>query len=557
MDHKPPITRREFLKLLGANMAAVAIRDDGYGSIRQPGGWPWLQPDQLPPWVRAILQRIPKTYMALNGYLFLFGADGLLQGKVPLAQTRWNIERSRPGDRLDGNVPWGIVLHWFGDREDFDKTKTGYLRGFNSIRELDGYSTRTSAHFLVGATEPSIYETDGGGSIGILQTQVPALGGTPYVASHIAPVNYQAHYDKKQYFVRALYQLGYEEPTIHSLLQDIYDGPRMDPNMRTIAVEITGYDFENPEKRPSSGQIANVVSVVWAIMRRYGIFAINILGHNEIQLGKPDPGKKFLALIRYLIGVKALIENNKKMMQLVFGQFLGEEGDRRSAVRKYFKFIRDYLVLVSVPHQVYEWEAVCNYGFLYDLISGHNPWLRVADNFRMPIYGNISTPGNRFLIPENHEGVDLYAEDSKRSFSQSKSKAVHLVAKGTCIFAGEGAGSYGEKTAIFRHLQPDGAEVLSIFGHLSELSDVKVGERYPQNFRVGKIESEFSYRDPYLHFAVAYGATWDTDLSTKPIIPLNAGAIWIRYRYLHPLEYLRNTIDSRPNLLENRPPPGG
>jgi N-acetyl-anhydromuramyl-L-alanine amidase AmpD len=50
----------------------------------------------------------------------------------------------------------------------------------------------------------------------------------------------------------------------------------MDPNMRTIAIEITGYDFENPEHYPGEQQIANVVGVVWAVMKRYGIPAMNI-----------------------------------------------------------------------------------------------------------------------------------------------------------------------------------------------------------------------------------------------------------------------------------------
>ena len=111
--------------------------------------------------------------------------------------------------------------------------------------------------------------------------------------------------------------------------------------MRTIAIEIAGHSFDHPQFLPSDQKIANVIALVWALMKRYRIPATHILGHNEITLGKPDPGKKFLALIRYLIGVRALVEADIDSKHLVFGNFLGQEGDPELAVSRYFKFIRD------------------------------------------------------------------------------------------------------------------------------------------------------------------------------------------------------------------------
>jgi hypothetical protein len=41
-----------------------------------------------------------------------------------------------------------------------------------------------------------------------------------------------------------------------------------------------------------------------------------------------------------------------------------------------------------------------------------------------------------------------------------------------------------------------------------------------------------------MHFALAYGVTWDLYLSKHPTLPLNIGQKWIRERYFSPLEYL-------------------
>ncbi len=42
----------------------------------------------------------------------------------------------------------------------------------------------------------------------------------------------------------------------------------------------------------------------------------------------------------------------------------------------------------------------------------------------------------------------------------------------------------------------------------------------------------------FLHFAVAYGATWETDLSQSTDLPMNAKPEWIKERFLDPLAYL-------------------
>ncbi len=464
------------------------------------------------------------------GYLNLLDSHGRPTGKVPLARTHWNLERHNSYDRLETETPWGIVLHWYGDKDNFDRSMAGYLRGFDEMRMVDNYETRTSAHFLVGKEKPEIRDDKPIKSIGVIQTQAPDKDGIPFLASHLQPINFLIHKEKQQYFVRALYQLAYQDPEIHSLLQDYYDGPRMDPNMNTIAIEITGHDFDLPAYRPDDQQIANVIGVVWAVMKRYRISALNILGHHEIQMNKSDPGKKFMELVRYLIGIKALYENDQIMKQLVFGRFNDLLGNSWLAIQKYFKFIRDYLVLVGYPYQVFEWETACDYFTVFDKLFHPMSDLGATRQPAAPIDGDVMLKGGRFLEPENHEGVDLYCDPSLPATN------VHLIYNGECIFAGASKGCHSGNSVIFRHHLPNGTEINSIYGHLSSLGNLLIGQRYTQGYPIGTLENENKQR--FLHFAISYGATWDTVLKNCPDIPGNVGATWIKFRYLNPTSYL-------------------
>jgi hypothetical protein len=537
MKPKAVISRREFLQVFGCSVAAFALPGRWFPGDTQAARWPTLTLEKLPERVAQILRRTPRTRIDGRGNLILYDPDSRRTGRAPLAQTLWNKERSTPHDRLYNDVPWGIVLHWYGDKENFDKSIKGYLRGFDSLREVAGYETRTSAHFLVGSHEPALDMGQSGDRIGIIQTQVPDQDGTPFLASHLKPLDILAHKEKKQYFVRALYQLGYQEPGVHSLLQDMYDGRYLDPNMRTLAIEICGYDFENPQHYPPVQMIANVLSVVWSMMKRYGIRASDVLGHNEIQLNKADPGKKFMALMRFLIGAKALLEDDDDMKRLVFGQFLAGGVAPEVAVRKYFQFVRGFLVMTGTPRHVYEWELHSQYWPVVDLLQADSG-IRLARNFTTPLQGPLALRGFTFLDPTNHEGVDLYHTPEGSKASQPATTPVHLVADGVCLYTGPTGGCAPGSGAMFRHRLPQGAEVVSVYGHLHGLGDLQPGRSYPAGYPLGGIQGRYAHSSSFLHYALAYGATWETELSKRPDVPLYIGETWIRDRYLKPVEFL-------------------
>ena len=540
MKRMKPLSRREFLKLAGINLAAFAFQALPPGMENWMEGWPLLGLQDLPGAVKEIVKRVPNTEIGQNGYLYLLNKYRFSLGRIPQAPTQWNYERRNKVDELFPNMRWGIVLHWYGDPAYFDRTVKGFLRGFNSIRHIDDFETQTSAHFLVGDRNPSLTIEDDEDMFGIIQTQVPSPKGVPYLASHLN--NYVVRsFSGDQYFVNALYKLGIARKSINPVLQDLYEGPKVDPNFRTIAIEISGYEFDDPDHSPSTQQLANVLSVVWAVMKRYRIRAIDVLGHNEIQLTNSDPGKKFMALIRYMLGVMALLEGNAMMRYLVFGPFLNQEESPATAVNRYFKYVRDYLVLVGLPKNVFEWEALSKYWFMVDRLSDLKSSTFIMKEGHLPILGESTNPGSLFLDPDNHEGIDIYLAGSGNRLLKHTASA-YLVTDGTCIHIGENRGFHHGRMAIFRHRQPIGSELLTVYGHLKALGDIEVDKYYPAGHHLGSVGGLEDGTHTFLHFSTAYGATWDKHLSQNPNVPLSANATWVHQHYIDPEEWLNKVV---------------
>ncbi|MFC1923717.1 hypothetical protein ACFLY4_10570, partial [Chloroflexota bacterium] len=113
-----------------------------------------------------------------------------------------------------------------------------------------------------------------------------------------------------------------------------------------------------------------------------------------------------------------------------------------------------------------------------------------------------------------------------------------LVTNGICIYLGENDGCSGGRSAIFRHRQLNGSQVLSVYGHLDQVFDLNIGTQYPIHYPVGDIKKDHENIDPFLHFAMAYGGTWNTDLEARPSIPQNVGASWIKARYFNPFNLM-------------------
>jgi hypothetical protein len=535
----PKFNRRGFLQLMASSTISSLITPGLKVFNLNTQEWPVLRIEHLPEPIREIFKLESDTIVRSDGHLAIHSNDTGVFENVRLAPTDWNLKNSNPWNELAQDVHWGIVLHWFGDSFPEQGDTDFYLRGFNGMRQIGEFFTNTSAHFLVGDHLPtSGSEQD---SPGIVQTQKPGPRGIPYEAAHMRDLDYNAYREGRHYFILGLNELSKKNPRFRTILQDFFDQPWVYPHKRTIGVEITGYDFDNPEKYPGPQKIANVVSLIWALMKRYRISANNITGHFEIQLSKPDPGKKFLALIKYLIGIKALLQGEEEMLMLVFEQFLDGPDSHLDAVLDYFKYLRHYLMLTASPRQISEWDAWSKYFTLYEAIQ--NGYLRLSgvDTYFQPVIDPIWEPGYRFLIPDNHEGIDIYP-DLRDLPTHNHVQDVQLLANGICIYLGKSLGLHDGLLAIFRHRQVDGSEVISSYGHLGSFANLKVGGKFSGGQVIGKITTPKHPPHGFLHFSLAYGPSWDIQLKNNPSIPLNVGPTWIRNYYINPSTFLADKL---------------
>lgn len=540
-----PLSRRDFLKIAAAHWVALGLPlKTNLPLVFDEVG---LLFDQLPTNIRNIFRLVPRLVIDQSGYLFQVDQNGSSAVQACLAPTQWNIERRNRFERLFEDVSWGIVLHWFGASLEDDDSLAGYLRGFDGMRWVGDYETRTSAHFLVGSEKFELDADPGSEVVSIVQTQLPDSDGVPFVASHLHALDYDAHRARQQYFVRAMYELENQYTNLHSVLTDIYDGPRRDPNYRTIAIEITGSNFDEPGNFPPDQQIANLLGLIWALMKRYKIYLVNIFGHHEIELRKSDPGKHFMAFIRYLMVLKGLVENDPEMNRLIFHPFGGEKSIYESGMRS-IKFARDHLILVDEPNRVYAWDRHSRFWEMINLFteitgtSGISEITHPFTRFQLPVRSLVKLKGDIFLEPENHEGVDLFLDLNKTPFAPATYENVYLAANGECVFTGRGEVCGYGYVSIFRHYEPSGGEILTVYGHMHELSNIQIKHYYPVGYRLGSFQRSGTLGEGYLHFAIAYGATWNTVLSKRPILPKEIQANWIQKRYLSPMNYVRDWL---------------
>ncbi|MFP3854384.1 MAG: hypothetical protein ACLFWD_08850 [Anaerolineales bacterium] len=161
---------------------------------------------------------------------------------------------------------------------------------------------------------------------------------------------------------------------IESTLVDIHTGIRFDPNFRTLAVEIAGRKFDDdfPKSLPGPQQIGNLLTLLRALMLAYSLRAWDIVGHFELQGDKPDPGKLFMAQIRFLVGIQALQNPGRTLRLLTFGRYRTSFELVRAAAG-YFEKLLEFTSRLTTPNQFRAWDQFsgcqCLTAYLQDLAS--------------------------------------------------------------------------------------------------------------------------------------------------------------------------------------------
>jgi murein DD-endopeptidase MepM/ murein hydrolase activator NlpD len=506
MDKDKELSRRDFLKLSLAAGGALFIPKPRIPDEEEnppENLWPRLNLESLPDGeVKEVLLQIPNIRINTSGFLT---SD---RGRVPSAETNWSRQHRRP------IAPDALVVHWNGDpNPPQEATVAGLLSGYNEERTSRewGYEYTTSAHATIGPY-PLSQENSAGPTahISILQTQAPQEG-APTVSSHLR--SNLAH--ERQSYLDARHPINaltlvlpfYGISRAYNFLPNVLRGSGEDLNLRTISLELIGKDFDSPEGHPNPQLTANVVGVIFAYLNKYpDIKFANIMGHFEIQEDKADPGKKFMAEVRLLLALKVLSGQNEALKENLFGPFKTESGDLKEAVKRFFDFHWDWFVASYWGHQkkVFEWENQTGFWTIYkDLFPEGQP--EVADRFILPAHAAVGREikyGNRYGIPEYHEGLDINVQSGSRKINEDLGDPVYATANGKVVFTGEIPGRPGlGKTIVVEHILPQGGKALSLYAHLDQIGITK-GQVVSIEEQIGAMGNSGGQGDSHLHFAL-------------------------------------------------------
>jgi hypothetical protein len=356
------ISRRDFIKLSGLAGIGLAIPRGAERIIYQTESWPGIKVEDLPSYHKEILLSTPKTDFSDAGILRMGVTENGVNtmSEVPVSQTKFNkkflgIAKNSPQWRFVTDQPIGLVLHWFGDRPEF--AATWYPGGTAREYVEAGLCGDRSVQFLVGDGVPKPGQAALDEKLAIVQAELPDENGNWVSSAHTIEVDRSLYENGSQYFANGYYSLlrdyGFSSPDRTSILQRLYQPPYNGrPNIQLVGIEIQGLLFEDPAFFPSQQKLANVLAVSLAVIKRHKISspAFNIMGHEELDFGKGDPGKNMMYVMKTLIGLSALVSDDQELKNLVFGPFtLYGNLSKTEAIANYFKFVNDYFGRTTGP----------------------------------------------------------------------------------------------------------------------------------------------------------------------------------------------------------------
>ncbi len=339
------MNRRAFLRLSSAGVFSMAARALPSAQVPKLGDRCWAERLPIPASARRTLGLQPALRMDEHGFLALASTGGPAEPRrVQVLPTAWNLQKNRPRHRMWDQHAWGVVLHWDGAPTGALRSAAQMVNGLNHSMDIrTGEEVQNSAHFGVGPARLTRDPGDPNDPLSVAQLQHPSPDGVPYIASHLRP-----EVGKPDWRLGNVHAslATLRHLRIRSILTDIYDGVRFDPNYRMLAIEMQGrrYERDFPANMPSAQQMANTLSLIIALMRAYDLGPWDVVGHFELQHDKPDPGKLFIAGMRYLIGLQALTAGPPWLVRRVFGGL----DETRLAVN-YFHDLAAYLRMVSTP----------------------------------------------------------------------------------------------------------------------------------------------------------------------------------------------------------------
>lgn len=373
-DVDTPLARRDFLKAAGGSACSLLVAPllaDTTASHSGPSESAGQLP--LPGHIREILGSLAPLKFDAAGYLNrLIEVRGtFIPGRVEVVPTRWNLEHNTLAYRMRTDQRLGVVLHWDGAPTGNRRSVEQLVRGLNeSVHFVSRARMTNSAHFGVGSALISTARDDPTAPLGVAQLQHPWRDGTPLIASHL---NWRVGkpdmlHDTPAQCLAVMRALG-----LDTGLRSMYEGVWLDPNYRTLAIEISGrrFDRDFPLGLPPTQVTANLLSLLVALSEHHSIGPWDVMGHLELQYDKPDPGKLFTGLVRYLLGIAALVQPGSRLSQLAFGGVTSHPQLQRAA-RLYFSALSEYVRRLVPPSDHRAWLDYCGHNALVDFLANES-----------------------------------------------------------------------------------------------------------------------------------------------------------------------------------------
>lgn len=356
------IPRREFLKqtalfgsalLLGGGKFNILPKSSKETSSNVTGRFPEINIGVLPEYTKKILGLTLKSRVNDSGVVEVdSNSDGDFS-KVPVIQTeinKINLELAEKRSAYLCNETLGIVFHSFGAPDYLLKT---YMPNGTAKEYVEnGFGELTSAMFLVGDQKfnPKIDLINSPPSI--VQCELPTPCGKLVPSAHVIPVDRDQYLiDYKQHYVSCMNQVcwDFHLPYPSSVLQSFFmKGRNSAPNRSMIGIEITGETFDKEGQFPSEEKISSVLTLATALTKYYKMSpAFNFLGHRELDLAKEDPGRRLTYLMKVLVGLNSLKNNDDDLSNIIFGPFIEKSASVQEGVLKYFDFIKEYFCISS------------------------------------------------------------------------------------------------------------------------------------------------------------------------------------------------------------------
>lgn len=272
--------------------------------------------DLAMPQVRDILAMTANLSVQVNGEDEGEVVDS--SGQVVHQNFCLDLETRIEEDDVLAFVPLLIVMHWDNIPRDIENPTTdGTVRGLGAGKSVQ-FCIDSRAHDEGGVTQSARIPIDASGQIMAHNADhVLAVVSNENIMTYLG--QWEAACEGGDFLLPELYDLAHNE----------WETPGNDVS---VGIESTG-DYYTYVDMPADRQTANMLATVVMLMKTYGIPLQYVVGHHDIQAGKPDVGDEYASLMRLLVLLYALDREDAALLDLIP---ISRDNDPRVAISYYF-----------------------------------------------------------------------------------------------------------------------------------------------------------------------------------------------------------------------------